>query len=93
MVSIKSEKRELDHLQLPLLHSDDDISLFVPFFHIAMSLGNVFQWIASIYDRLELSRLNELSEEDEICFPLFEARGRKDGLFATFCSSRTSGDP
>ena len=76
-----------------MCHSYDDISLFVSCVDVAVSLGNVFQWIASIYDRLELSRLNELSEEDEICFPLFEARGRKDGLFATFCSSRTSGDP
>lgn len=66
-----------------LVHNDDDIPLFVPCFHIAMSFGNAFQWIASIYDRLELSRLNELSEEDEIFFSLFEARGRKDGFFAT----------
>jgi hypothetical protein len=52
-----------------------------------MSLGKVFQWIASIYDRMELSRLNEFSEKDEIGFPLFEARGRKAGFFAAdLCS-------
>ena len=47
-----------------------------------MSLSHLFQWIASIDDRMELSRLNKLSEKEEIGFPLFEARGRKDGFFA-----------
>jgi hypothetical protein len=47
-----------------------------------MSFGHVLQWIASIDDRMELSRLNEPAEEEEICFPLFEARGRKAGFFA-----------
>ena len=41
------------------------ISLFVPFFNIGMSLGNLFQRIASIHDRFYLSRLNKL-------FKLFE---------------------
>lgn len=45
-------------------HSYYYISLFVPFFNIAMSLGNLFQRIASIYDRFYLSRLNKLFEEE-----------------------------
>jgi len=40
------------------------ISLFVSFFGIPVSLGNLFQRIASIYDRFYLSRLNKLLEED-----------------------------
>ena len=36
-----------------MLHSNDDISPFVPFFDIAVSLGNLFQRIASIYDRYQ----------------------------------------
>ena len=37
-----------------LLHSDDDIALFVPFFNIAMRLDNLFQRITSIDDRFYL---------------------------------------
>jgi len=40
------------------------ISSFVPFFNIAMSLGNLFQRIASVNDRFYLSRLNKLFEEN-----------------------------
>ena len=47
-------------------HSYDDISLLVSSFDIPMSLGNLLQWIAPIDDRPQLSRLNELFEEDEI---------------------------
>ena len=46
-----------------MLHSYDDISLFVSFFDIPVSLGNLFQRIASIYDRFYLPRLNKLYEE------------------------------
>ena len=68
------------------VHRDDDIPPFVPVFHIAMSLSHLFQGIASIDDRMELSRLNQLSEKEEMGFPLFEARGRKDGFFtANLC--------
>ena len=49
-----------------MFHSDDDISLFVPFFDIAVSLGDLFQRIAPIYDRFYLPRLNQLCEEDKI---------------------------
>ena len=55
-----------------MFHSDDDISLFVPFFDIPVSLDNLFQRIASIDDRFYLSRLNKLFEEDQI-FSLFAA--------------------
>ena len=44
-------------------HSYDDISLFVSCVDVAVSLGNVFQWIASIDDRLYLPRLNKLFED------------------------------
>ena len=47
-----------------MFHSDDDISLFVPFFDIPVSLDNLFQRIASIYDRFYLPRLNKLFEEN-----------------------------
>ena len=49
-----------------MLHSDDYISHCVPFFDIAMSLGSLFQWITSTDDRFKLSRLNKLSEENDI---------------------------
>ncbi len=44
----------------------DDISLFVPFFDIPVSLGNLFQRIASIDDRFDLSRLNKFFDENQI---------------------------
>ncbi len=47
-------------------HSDDYISLFMPFFNIAMSFGDFFQRIAPVYDRFYLSRLNKLLEENQI---------------------------
>ena len=34
-----------------MLHSYDYISLLVPFFNVPVSLGNLFQRIASVYDR------------------------------------------
>ncbi len=47
-----------------MLHSYDYISLFVSFVDIPVSLGSLFQRIASIYDRFYLSRLNNLFEEN-----------------------------
>ncbi len=47
-----------------MFHSYDYMSLFVSFFNIPVSLDNLFQRIASIYDRFYLSRLNKLFEED-----------------------------
>ena len=71
-----------------MLHSDDDISLFVPFFDIPVRLGHLFQRIASIDDRFYLSCLNQLCEEEQV-FRLFacrpQTRGRELGLLAT-CS-------
>ena len=51
-------------------HSDDDISLFVSCVDIPVSLGNLFQRIASISDRLKRPLLNQLKEESQI-FLLF----------------------
>jgi hypothetical protein len=48
-----------------MLHGDDDIALFVPFFNIAVGLGNLFKRITSIYDLFNLSCLDKL-------FKLFE---------------------
>ena len=47
-----------------MFHSDDYIPLLVPCFDIPVSLGSLFQRIASIYDRFYLSRLNKLFEEE-----------------------------
>jgi len=47
-----------------MFHSYDYIPLFVPFFDISVSLDNLFQRIASIYDRFYLPRLNKLFEEN-----------------------------
>jgi len=44
-------------------HSDDDISLFMPFIYISMRFNNLFQRICSIYDRLDLACLNKLCKE------------------------------
>ena len=46
-----------------LFHRDDDIPLFVSCVDVPVSLDNVFQRIASVYDRLYLSRFNQLCEE------------------------------
>ena len=59
-----------------MCHSDDDISLFVSCVDVPVSLGNVFQWIASIDDRLYLPRLNQLFEKNEVfslwaCYPSY----------------------
>lgn len=46
-----------------MFHIDDDISLFVSCVDIPVYLGNLFQRITSINDRLKRSRLNKLQEE------------------------------
>ncbi len=43
-------------------HSDDYISLFVPFFDIPVRLDDLFQRIESINDRFYLSRFNQFFE-------------------------------
>ena len=48
------------------LYSYDHVSLFVSCFDIAVRLGSLFQRLASIYDRLYLSRLSKLFEENQI---------------------------
>ena len=45
-------------------HSYDYIALFVSCFDITVGLGSLFQRMAPIYDRLHLSRLNKLFEEN-----------------------------
>lgn len=49
-----------------MLYRDDYIALFVPFFYISMSFGNLFKRIVSIYDRFNLSRLHKIFEENYI---------------------------
>jgi len=46
-----------------MFQSDGYISLFVCFFDIPVSLDNLFQGIAPVYDCFNLSRLNKLFEE------------------------------
>ena len=46
-----------------MLYSDDDIALFVSLVDVPVSLDNLFQRIASVYDRFYLSRFNQLCEE------------------------------
>ena len=58
-----------------MAHSDDHASPFVPFVDIPVSIGHLFQGIASIYDRFYLSRFNKLFEEDQIFFTLGCAPG------------------
>jgi hypothetical protein len=45
------------------LHRDNDVSLLLSCFNIAVRLGNLFHRIASVDDRLELSRRNEFFEK------------------------------
>ena len=68
-----------------MFHSDDNIFLFMSLFDIPVSLGDLFQRIASINDRFYLPRLNQLCEEDKVvdlltCRP--QTCGRKPYLFA-----------
>src|ERR1700730_13033421 len=60
-----------------VLHSNDDVSLFVPLVNIPVSLDNLLQGIASINDRFDLARFNEFFQGDEIlrrwgCCPSYE---------------------
>jgi len=52
-----------------MFHGYYDISLFVPFFDISVSLGDLFQGIASIYDRFYFASLNKLFAEKKIFSP------------------------
>src|SRR5215471_642108 len=68
---------------MALLHSDDDISLFVPLVNIPVGLDDLLQGIASINDRFDLARFNQFFQEVEIlrlwgCCPSYEglAAGR-----------------
>jgi hypothetical protein len=47
-----------------MFHSDDDMSLLVPLFDVAVSLDNLLQRITPVNDRSYLSRLNKFLEED-----------------------------
>jgi len=47
-----------------MFHSDDYNSLFVPFFDIPVSLSYLFQRIAPVYDRFDLSHLNQLFDRN-----------------------------
>ena len=47
-----------------MFHSYNYIALFVSFVNIPVSLGNLFQRIASVYNRFYLSCLHKLFEEN-----------------------------
>jgi hypothetical protein len=47
-----------------MFHSYDYVSLFVSCFDIPVSLDSLLQRIASIYDRLHLTRVNKLFKEN-----------------------------
>jgi hypothetical protein len=47
-------------------HSDDYVSLFVTLFDIPVRLNDLFQGIASINDRFQLSSLGQLCQEAQI---------------------------
>ena len=53
-----------------MLHRNDYTSLFLSCFDVSVRLGSLFQWIASVYDRIYLPRLGKFFEEDQI-FRLF----------------------
>jgi hypothetical protein len=58
-----------------MLHSYGYMPLFVPFFDIPVRLGNLFQRIASIYDRFYLPRFNQLFEGNcSACHPFDQLR-------------------
>jgi len=47
-----------------MLHRNDYTSLFLSCFDVSVRLGSLFQWIASVYDRIYLPRLGKFFEED-----------------------------
>ncbi len=49
-----------------MIHGNDDVDLFVPLFHIAVSLGDLFQRVASVDDWFYLPHLDQLGEENKI---------------------------
>jgi hypothetical protein len=51
------------------VHGDDDTWLFLACFDIPVSFGSLFQRVASIDDRCDHSRLNQLLEGNEILLP------------------------
>jgi hypothetical protein len=60
-----------------LLHSNDDISLFVSLVNVPVGLDDLLQGIASVNDRFDLARFNEFFEVHEIfslwgCCPTYE---------------------
>jgi len=50
----------------PRSHGDDDISLVMPFVNISMSLGDLLQRKGLVDDWLQLSRFDQLLEEDQV---------------------------
>ena len=52
-----------------MFYSYNYVPLFVPCFDIPVSLNNLFQRIASVYNRFQLSRFNKLLKENQIFSP------------------------
>jgi hypothetical protein len=47
-------------------HGDDDIALFVTLFNIAVGFDDLLQWTTPVDHRFQLSRLDQLFEEEQI---------------------------
>lgn len=56
--------------QTRVFHRDDDITLLVPLVDVPMSLGHLFERVASINDRSELSGFNQASQVCQVFGPL-----------------------
>ena len=49
-----------------LPYGDDDIAFFVSRVDVSVRLDHTLQWIAPVDDRFDLSRLDQLSDENQI---------------------------
>ena len=67
VAQLNSDRHSLLSVVVVLRHRDDNIALFAPGFDVSMRLGGLFKRIAPINDRLDLSGLNKILEEDEVC--------------------------
>ena len=54
-----------------MFYRDDNIPFFVSCIDIAVRLDHVFKWIAPVDDRLDLPRLDQLFDEDQVFQGLF----------------------
>jgi hypothetical protein len=64
-------------------YSDYYIPFFVPLIHIAVSRDDLFERIASIYDRSKMTLFDDLSQTDKI----FSARPRHSTVYREVLSA------